>query len=123
MNLTINEKTYNLTFGLAFLEFVDSHSGMKMEVEGQEVNTGMAAMGMLKSKLSTYSPTALVAVVKGATTTERQKPSNKDLDVWLDELIGDGNDVSDEYYNTYDEIVSEMGKSPKVKAASKGARS
>lgn len=120
MNLTINDKDYPLTFGLAFLDFVDNRSGMKMDVDGQEVNTGIAGMGMLKSKLATYSPTALVTVIKGATATERQKPSNKDIEAWMDDLIGDDN--GDEYYNIYDEIVSEMGKSRLVKVSSKGSR-
>lgn len=120
MNLTINDKTYVLSFGLAFLDFVDNHSGMKMDVEGQEVNTGIAGMGMLKSKLATYSPTALVTVIKGATATERQKPSNKDIETWMEELIGDGD--GDDYYNFYDEIVSEMGKSRLVKMSSRGTR-
>lgn len=115
MQLKINDKKYILNFGLEFLNQVNKNESPKMEVEGQEISAGIGGLSMFMTALNTYEPTALYRLIKYATFTENQKPSNKDIDEYIDNLINDG-----QYYDIYDEIIEEMGKQPKVKIALNG---
>lgn len=66
-------------------------------------------MAMLNNKLASYHPSGLRTVIKAGTTTERQKPSNDDINNFIEELAD-----SEKYEQTFDEIVGELGKKPLV---------
>ena len=109
MNLTINGKEYALHFGMDFIAEVEKIEGMKMEAEGVSLNMGTGGMAMLNNKLASYHPSGLRTVIKAGTTTERQKPSNDDINTFIEELAD-----SEKYEQTFDEIVEELGKKPLV---------
>ena len=109
MNLTINGKEYALHFGMDFIDEVEKLEGMKMEAEGVSLNMGTGGMALLNNKLASYHPSGLRTIIKAGTSTERQKPSNDDINVYLEELA-----ESDDYEQTFDDIVEELGKKPLV---------
>jgi len=82
---------------------------MKMEAEGVSLNMGTGGMAMLNNKLASYHPSGLRTVIKAGTTTERQKPSTEDINIFIEELAD-----SEKYEQTFDEIVEELGKKPLV---------
>lgn len=118
MNIEINGKTYPLTFGLRFLDTVDKERGFTADVEGMQMNTGAGGMSMLQQGLEVYSPTHLATVIRAATATERQKPSNQDIEKFIESLAENG----DEYYDFYDDIKDEMGKNSILKMALSGGQ-
>ena len=109
MNLTINGKEYALHFGMDFIDEVEKIEGMKMEAEGVSLNMGTGGMALLNNKLASYHPSGLRTIIKAGTSTERQKPSNDDINIYLEELAN-----SDDYEQTFDGIVEELGKKPLV---------
>ena len=109
MKLTINGKEYTLHFGMDFIDEVEKLEGMKMEAEGVSLNMGTGGMALLNNKLASYHPSGLRTIIKAGTITERQKPSNDDINIYIEELADSG-----DYEQTFDDIVEELGKKPLV---------
>lgn len=79
-HVTINKKDYPLTFGMRFVQLIDEKYG----VEVQHMNLG-GGLEMVVARLS--SPLVreglFIDLIKAATDTLKQKPSNDDLEDWV----------------------------------------
>ena len=103
MQITINNRTYQLHFGLGFLQEMNKrHSA---EFEG--VKTGYGAMALFSAGQYLNDPLAFVDLLRAATAGEYQKPSNDELETYISGLI-----VKDEYEKVFLEMMDEIKKSP-----------
>ncbi|MFS1663351.1 tail assembly chaperone [Streptococcus sp. zg-JUN1979] len=103
MQLTINNKNYPLRFGLGFLKEMNKrHSA---EFEG--VKTGYGAMALFNAGHLLNDPLAFVDLIRSATVECPQKPSNEELESYIEELI-----LSERYDAVLGEVVAEVKKSP-----------
>lgn len=116
MEITIKGKAYPLHFGLGFLDQVNKRESATMEVEGQNMSMGMMGMQLFNGSLQVYDPVALAKAIQYGTYTESQKPSKKDIETYVTELIED-----EAYYDVYDELNEELGKQPAIQVAISGA--
>ena len=108
MILNIGGKDYTLRFGIGFLREMNKlHS---VEMEGMK--TGYGAMTMFNAGRAMNDPLALVDLIKSATVTEAQKPSNDAIEKFLEDLI-----VNEKYDQTIEEIMNELKASPLLKKA------
>jgi len=106
MELEINGKKYPLTFGFDFLDYVNQENGMV--ADGMKTNVGGAAM--LNANMQSRMPTALRLLIKGGTSTLRQKPSNEDIEEFINDISSD-----DKKFNkVFDDIETELGKQPAI---------
>lgn len=106
MEITINDKNYRLYFGTDFVDYINNANGMA--VEGVKTNVG--GMLMLNAGLSMKSPSTLELIIKAATNTLPSKPSNKDLDDYINDLLNQEDDS--EYEALFEEIEAEIKKRP-----------
>lgn len=113
MQITIEKKDYSLYFGWDFLENVNESLGIEMEVGGQKINTRSAGLNFLQSGLSQYDPITLLKGLKAALATNEQKPSNKALKKWIQELLVDD---PKKYKEFIDELSAEIKKEPMLQA-------
>lgn len=107
MEIEINGKNYPLTFGFDFIDYVNKENGMA--ADGIKTNIGGAAM--LKASMAGRLPSSLRLLIKGGTCNLKQKPSNKDIDAFIDEIAED----DDAYDALFDEIQEELGKRPAIR--------
>lgn len=107
MELTIGSNTYGLKFGFAFIDYVNNATGIGLSKEGYTLAlNGLTGMKMLLAGISIKNPSTLRIIIKGATTTLKSKPSNEDIDLFIEELT-----ENDENYNSiFDSIIEEMGE-------------
>lgn len=79
MKLTINTKEYELYFGVGFVRELDANAG----VSASGVKFGM---GLTKSlpALRGYDPAVLADVIYAATVSENSRPSQKEVDNFID---------------------------------------
>lgn len=103
MILTINGKNYELTFGLGFLAQMNKQK--PTEIEGMK--TGYGAMALLNIGKALGDPLALYDLIKAATAEASQKPSNQELEAYLTQLV-----LEERLDNVFDDIMSEVKKSP-----------
>ena len=122
MNINVNGKDYTLQFGLRFLDVVDKERGVSANIEGASINTGAGGMDMLNQGLSVYSPSHLATVIRAGTAHLRQRPSEKEIEDYIQKLVDGGaeGEVSEEYFDLYDEINDELGKNSMLQVAMKG---
>ena len=121
MKITINTREYTLAFGFDFLDYLNKNNSMTVEVDGKNVSTGLGGAGLLGNTLANKLPSTLKLIIKAATAHSDFKPSNKDLDEFVNSLIkvetdDDGNVTYDEseYNNLFDEVLEELKKQPLV---------
>lgn len=110
MEITLNDKKYDLHFGLRFLDEINKRFGVTMDVEGQTIQSNISGLHMAMTGLSQKSPSALAKVIQCATADARQKPSIKELETFIGKLIED-----EKYDDFYDELLDELGKQPLVR--------
>lgn len=103
MILTINNKNYELKFGLGFL--AEMNKRKSAEFEG--VATGYGAMPILQMGMMMGDPLALLDLIKVATAHCPQKPSNVELEQYLTELA-----INNQIQTVFDSIFNEIKKSP-----------
>ena len=103
MILTINKKNYELTFGLGFL--AEMNKRKPAEFEGMK--TGYGAMALFSVGQFLGDPLAFFDLIKAATAESPQKPSNEELETYLEQLIKEGR--IDSVFNS---IMTEVKKSP-----------
>lgn len=106
MELTINERTYQLYFGTDFVDYINNQNGMMME----GVKTNVGGMLMLNAGMSMKSPSTLRLIIKAGTVTLQSKPSNKDLDDFINDLLDREDDA--EFESLFDDIEEEIKKHP-----------
>lgn len=122
MNIEINGKDYTLQFGLRFLDVVDKERGVSANVEGATINTGAGGMDMLNQGLNVYSPSHLATVIRAGTAHLRQRPTDVEVENYIQELVegGDEGEVSQEYFDLYDQINDALGKNSMLQVAMRG---
>ncbi|MBF0699426.1 tail assembly chaperone [Streptococcus danieliae] len=103
MILTINNKNYELTFGLGFLAAMNKHK--PAEFEGMK--TGYGAMALFNVGQALGDPLALYDLIRAATAASPQKPSNKELEDYLTQLVVEGR-----LDQVFANILEEVKKSP-----------
>lgn len=104
MELTINEKVYELKFGLSFINAIDNIYTQKMH--GVEFGMGLE---MLNTYLGLGRPTALYNVISAGTSHLNSKPSNTDIELYLEDLAESENE---DYENMFDEVGEAMKQAP-----------
>lgn len=102
MIIKINEKDYTLRFGFDFIDYCNNNAGLTT----QGVNLGISGVKMLAVGIADKSPSSFRTIIKGATVTERQKPSNEEIENYVNSLL----DNEEEYEKLYDEVILELGK-------------
>lgn len=107
MEFTINGKTYELKFKIAFIRQLDER--FKVNYQGLEFGMGIIqAMAGLQQK----NPTVLADVIKAAATHSGKAPKQYDVDDAIDEHA----DEHDGLEQLFADVIEEMGKSKTVKA-------
>lgn len=119
MILTINGRDFNLAFGMDFLDYLNKASSISMEVEGQQMSTGIGGAGLVGNTLESRLPSTLRLLIKAGTSHLKFKPSNEDISEYINSLIvveedenGEMTYNKDEYNLVFDEIKSELKKQP-----------
>lgn len=110
MILTINEKNYELTFGLGFL--AEMNKRKPAEFEGMK--TGYGAMALFSVGQFLGDPLAFFDLIKAATAEAPQKPSNEELEAYLIQLINERR-----IDQVFSNIMTEVKKSPLLAYAMK----
>lgn len=111
MVITINQKEYELHFGWAFLRYMNKNSGF--EVEEISMDTGGLPKLTLGAELQ--DPETMVKIIKAGTDTEKQKPSNLEIEQYVETLI-----MEENYSDVFDEMWEEIKKQPLLAQAMKG---
>ncbi|WP_099974253.1 tail assembly chaperone [Lactobacillus terrae] len=101
MNININDKDYELNFGIGFLREID-------KVAGLDVNGVSMGMGMSKTlpAIQSYDMLALINVIYSATHACNPRPGIQDIE----EYIGTLKDKDVE--KLFTDVVKELKKSP-----------
>ena len=108
MIININGKDYELAFGFDFLDYLNQHNSLTMEVKGQTLSSGLGGATMLASTLGSRMPSTLMTAIKAGTAHLSQKPSNKDIESYINGIADD-----DEAYElVFLEIEEELKKQP-----------
>lgn len=81
MQLTINDKTVNLYFGVGFVRELDKRCGL----ETQGLKLGMALTGKIPA-LFGGDVAALADILFAATITEKNRPTQKEVDNYIDNV-------------------------------------
>ncbi|MBF0747285.1 hypothetical protein IR073_06470 [Gemella sp. 19428wG2_WT2a] len=110
MQLTINNKNYNLHFGLGFLQEMNKRKSTSFD----GMSTGYGALALLSIGSMLQDPLAVVDVIKAATAQALQKPSNEDLEIFLNEKAENG-----QLDKLIFDLFEEIKKSPLLRYAMK----
>ena len=102
MVININGKDYRMYFGFDFIDYINQKDGLS----AQGLQLGLMGTRLLTVGLDGKQPSALRTIVKAGTVTLPQQPSNQDIELWINELIEDGN----KYDEIFEEIIEELGK-------------
>lgn len=108
MILTIGNRDLTLRFGLGFLQEMNKRNSA--EYEG--IATGYGSMALLSAGYALKDPTAFIDLIRAATAHLPQKPSDLELEEYLEELI-----ANDKYDEVFDSIFEEVKKSPLLRKA------
>lgn len=109
MQISINGKDYDLNFGVRFVRELDRVAGLKASRGGIEQSFGMGITINLPA-LEQYDPAILSDVLYCATWDNKKRPSQKDIDDFIDEESTD----LDKLFN---EVIENMSKTNAVKVA------
>ncbi|WP_040985538.1 tail assembly chaperone [Oceanobacillus jeddahense] len=85
MEIQIGEKKYELVFGMKFIRKLDEMHTFKQYGQefGAGVETAMTYIGLM-------NPTILVDIIKAATSHLNQKPSNNDIENYIEAQASEG---------------------------------
>lgn len=92
MQLTINNKKYDIYFGIDAINFIDKAYPIESEESGIVFNANTIlgqGMNLFVSALQAYNPVAVANLIKAGTSTSRSKPSNIDIDMYIADLINE----------------------------------
>lgn len=104
----MNGKDYELAFGFDFLDYLNKNNSLTMDVNGQSMSSGLGGATMLASTLGSRMPSTLMSAIKAGTAHLSQKPSNKDIESYINGIADD-----DEAYElVFLEIEEELKKQP-----------
>lgn len=108
MQISINGKDFNLNFGVRFVRELDQVAGMKVNVRGIEQSFGMG-LNLSVPSLRQYDPAVLSDVIYCAAWDNKKRPSQKDIDDYLDNPDTD-------IMKLFDDVMKEMESANAVKA-------
>lgn len=105
MNITINEKDYELKFGLKFINQLD-------KIYTQELSGIKFGMGveMMNTYLNMKHPQALANIIKAGTSHLSSKPSNKEIEDYLEEQA-----VNDKLEDLFTDFLDAVNQAPFLK--------
>lgn len=89
MQLTINKQVYDIYFGIDALDYLNTKYEMTDPASGNMNLNPIVGEGLrfLVSSLSAGNPVGVANFIKAGTNTLRAKPSNRDIDTYIGELI------------------------------------
>lgn len=106
MNLKINGKDYEIRFGFAAIDYLDKQ--YFVEASGIKLGQGI---GMAYTYLNGQSPVAIFHVIKAGVITEKQQPSDNEIEEFVEEYA-----EKDGLNKLFKELASELKKQPLTKA-------
>jgi len=110
MTIEINGKEYELYFGLDFIDGLNQLYGF----ESNGVKMQLGGLKMLEAAMSMKDIVAIRKIIKAATETLKSKPSNRDIDKYIEtRVIEEGLD------KIYAEFETEIKKQPFLNALTK----
>lgn len=112
MNLEIGGKNYELRFGLSFINEIDNLYTQSMN--GIEFGMGIE---MMSSYLGLRRPTALNNVIKAGVSHLNSKPSNADIEAYLEGVFEAG-----KHEELFKEIEVATEQAPFLKQTIKGLK-
>ncbi len=77
--MEIGGKEYELKFGLAFINCLDKQ--FSAQTKGMDFGLGLTP---IVAKLEICNPQAVFDVIRAGTITEKQKPSNEDIEKYVE---------------------------------------
>lgn len=80
MQLHIGDREYDIKFNLGFVRYLDN----KYPLENENIKGIGGGINTLMVQLEMRTPEALVNAIKAGTATEPQKPSNENIESFLD---------------------------------------
>ena len=111
MILNIGNREYELKFGIKFIEAIDSL--YTQEKSGIEFGLGIELVTVY---LNAGRPTAILNVIKAGTAHLNSKPSNKDIEDFLEELASKDDES---YEQLFTDLLESMEQAPFLKRALK----
>lgn len=114
MIITIGKKDYTLNFGVRFVRELDKKKGMEVTVKGLKQNLGFGLARMVPA-LKTYDAAALSDVIYCAAWDNKKRPSEDEIDAYLDNPDTD-------IEKLFDDVLSEMLTANAVKVATKNLK-
>ncbi len=111
MELEIGGKKYELRFGLSFINTLDKL--YVQEVRGLGLGMGIE---MINTYMELGRPTAVQNAIQAGTSHLKSRPSNEDIESYLEDLAMQEND---DYEKLFDELKEAMDQSPFLKRAMK----
>lgn len=113
MELEIGGKKYELRFGLSFINTVDGIYVQEHKGSGMGIGMGIE---MIEMYMELGRPTALYNAIKAGTSHLNSKPSNYDIEAYLEDLAEQDND---EYEKLFDQLKEAMDQAPFLKRTKK----
>ena len=103
MQLTINEKTYNVKFGVKFVRALDK----AYPIEQQGLKFGMALSSKIP-ELYAKNIASLADIISYGTVTESPRPSLSDVETYVEEC--------EDLEKLFDDVIQELSESNAGKA-------
>lgn len=103
MQLNIGDKEYDIKYNLGFVRYLDD----KYPLQNKNIKGIGGGINTIMVQLEMRSPEALVNAIKAGTATEPQKPSNADIDYFLD--------TQEELTWLYEAVLEGLENSPMTK--------
>lgn len=110
MQIKINDEKYDLYFGFDFINYIDEQYPVKIQFQGIDVPFGSALNTTINALEKDERPTDLIKILKAGMVTLKSKPSNKDLEKYISELI-----ENEEYDEFVKELLGKLKKTPLIK--------
>lgn len=115
MKIKINDKEFELNFGVKFVRTLDEAMPIKMSVRGAgEQSFGMALTKVVPA-LKVYDTAILSDVIYCATWANSPRPSRDDIDAYIDNPETD-------IEKLFKDVIDTMKKSNSVKLATKNLK-
>lgn len=112
MELEIGKKTYELRYGLSFIEAIDKL--YTQEMSGVQFGMGLE---MVSTYMGLRRPTALQNVIKAGTSHLNSKPSNDDIESYLESVF-----IAEKQEDVFKQVEVEMERAPFLKQTMKGLK-
>lgn len=103
MQIKINGRDVNLTFGLACVKRINQLKGMNIPIEGMEFNTETQGLTFLNLGLNVNDPSAIADLVESATITEKNKPNRIEIEQYIEDLMN-----KDDDFKSFEKFAEEL---------------